>query len=86
MVNGLYTQKRLYFENQEFQELKFEDDRRILPTCVISVLKAKRLLHKGCETYLAHVVDKSTPEVTLDSVSVVQKSFDVFPKNLPSLL
>ena len=82
----MYTQRRLYFENQEFQELKFEDDKRILLTCVISVLKAKRLQHKGYETNLAYVVDKSTPEVTLDSMLVVQKSLDVFSKNLPSLL
>ena len=46
-------------------------DRRILPMCVISALEAKRLLHKGCEAYLAHVVDISTPKVTLGSVSIV---------------
>ena len=32
---------------------------------MISALEAKRLLHKGCEANLAHVVDKSTLEVVL---------------------
>ena len=40
-----------------YLELEFEGDRRILPTCVILALEAKRLLHKGCEAYLVHMVD-----------------------------
>ena len=54
--------------------------------CVISVLEENRLLLKGCETYLAHVVDKSTPVVILESVLVVQEFSDVFSEDLPSLL
>ena len=54
-----------------YLDLEFECDRRILPTCVILALEAKRLLHKRCETYLAHVIDKSLSEITLDSVLVV---------------
>ena len=67
-------------------ELEFDDDRRILPTCVISRLKAKRFLHKGCEAYLVHVIDKSSFEVTLDSVPVVQEFLQVFSKDLPIYL
>ena len=52
---------------------------------MISVLEAKRLLHKGCEVYLAHVVDKSFSKVTLDSVQIVQEFQDVFPENLLGL-
>ena len=65
--------------------MEFEGDRRILPTCVIFALKAKRLLHKGCETYLAHVIDKSNPEVTIESVLIVCEFSDVFPNDLPGL-
>ena len=53
--------------------------------CVISALKAKRLLHKGCEAYLAHVIDTSTLGVTLESVSIVREFSDVFLENLPRL-
>ena len=52
---------------------------------MISALKTKRLLHKGCEAYLAYVVDKSTPKVALDSVLVVQEFQDVFLENLLSV-
>ena len=49
---------------------------------MILALEAKRLLHKGCEAYLAHVVDMSTPKVTLRSVPILQKFSDIFFKNL----
>ena len=41
--------KKIVFRKPGYPELEFEGDRQILPTCVISALEAKRLLHKGCE-------------------------------------
>ena len=52
---------------------------------MILALEAKRLLHKGCEAYLAHVIDKSKPEVFIESVSVVCEFFDLFPDDLLGL-
>ena len=66
-----YFTKKVVFRKPRFPELKFEGDRRILPTCVISTLEAKRLLYKDCETYLAHVIDTSISKVTLESVPIV---------------
>ena len=63
--------KKVVFQKSGFPELEFKSDCRVLPTCVILALGAKRLLHKGCEAYLAHVVDKSSPKVTLENVPVV---------------
>ena len=65
--------------------MEFERDRRVLPTCVISTLEAKRLLHKGCEAYLTHVIDTSTSEVTLENMLVVREFSIVFPKDLAGL-
>ena len=56
-----------------------------MPTCVISTLKAKRLLRKGCEAYLTHVIDTSTAKLTLENVPLVREFSDVFPKDLPRL-
>ena len=42
-------------------------------------------IYKGCEAYLAHLVDTSTFEVTLRSVSVVREFSDVFFEDLPGL-
>ena len=72
--------KKVVFQKPGFSKLEFEGDRKVLPTYVISVLEAKRLLHKGCEAYLAHVIDTSTSKMTLESVSVVQEFSDVFLK------
>ena len=65
--------------------MEFEGDRRVLPTCMISVLEAKRLLHKGCEAYLAHVINTSTLEMTLENVPVVREFSDVFLEDLSRL-
>ena len=77
--------KKILFWKLGYPEFKFKGDKRVLPTCLISVLETKRLPHMRCDAYLAHVVDKSSLEVTLDGVLVVQEFPDVFPKNLPCL-
>ena len=77
--------KKVVLKKSRYLDLEFEDDRKFLPTCVISVFEAKRLLHTWCEVYLAHVIDKLTPEVVLDSVSVVRKFLDIFSKDLSGL-
>ena len=80
-----YFTKKVVFRKPRFLKLKFEGDCRVLPTCVISALETKRLLHKGCEAYLAHVIDTSTSKVTLESVSVMREFSDVFLEDLPWL-
>ena len=70
--------KKIGFKKSGYLDLEFEGDRRILPMCVISTFEVKRLLHKRCEAYLTHVVDKSTPEVVLDSVRIVREFPGVF--------
>ena len=80
-----YFTKKIVLKKPGYPKLEFEDDRRILSTCVISALEARRLLYKGCEAYLAYVIDKSTPEVTLDNVPVVREFLDVFPEDLSGL-
>ena len=63
--------KKVIFQKPGFFELDFEGDCRVLPTCVILALEAKRLLYKGYEAYLAHVIDTSTPIMTLKNVPIV---------------
>ena len=77
--------KKVVFRKPRFLELEFEGDRRVLPTYVISVLEAKRLLYKSYEAYLAYVIDISIPKVTLENVPVVREFSDVFIENFPRL-
>ena len=77
--------KNVVFRKPGFLELEFKGGRRVLPTCVISTFEAKRLRYKGCEAYLAHVVDISISEVTLRNVLIVREFSNVFFEDLPRL-
>ena len=77
--------KKIVFKKLGYLDLEFEGDRRILPTCVISALKANRLQHKGCEAYLTYVVDKSTLEVALDNVPILREFSYMFSEDLSGL-
>ncbi|KAM1179409.1 hypothetical protein ACFX2G_018988 [Malus domestica] len=52
---------------------------------VISAMNAKRLLSKGCQGYLAHVVLNDDALSSVEDVRVVRYFPDVFPEDLPGL-
>ena len=52
---------------------------------MIFVLEAKKLLFKGCESYLVHVVDTSVNEIKLENVPVACEFPDVFSEDLSRL-
>ena len=69
-----------HLEKYRYPKFEFDGDRRVLPTCMISEFEAKRLLLKGCESYLAHVVDTSVTEVKLENVPIVCEFPDFFQR------
>lgn len=74
--------KEVILQSLEGAEVVFTGERRILPFCVISTLKALKLVRKGYPAYLAHVIDISREEPKLENVPVVSE----FPDELPGLL
>ena len=52
---------------------------------MISAMQAQRLLRKGCETFLALVLDSKRGQIELENILVVKDFLDVFPKELPSI-
>ncbi|XP_070007953.1 uncharacterized protein [Nicotiana sylvestris] len=52
---------------------------------VISFLKARQMVEKGCLAYLAYVRDTTAETPTIDSVPVVQEFSYVFPSDLPGM-
>ena len=52
--------KEVRFVKPDGVEVIFKGRRRALPACVILAVKAKKLLSKGCEAYLAHVTERKT--------------------------
>ena len=70
-VSMNFFTKKIRFEKPGYPKLEFVGDRRILSTCVISTLEAKRLFLKGCESYLTYVVDTFVIKINMENVPVV---------------
>ena len=54
-------------------------------TTIISLLKARKCVSKGCSSYLAYVVDSKLEKTGVTDVDVVREFPDVFPEDLPCL-
>ena len=52
---------------------------------VISTMQASRFLRKGCEAFLALVLDSKRGQVKLENIRVVKEFSNAFPEELPSL-
>ncbi|WRX10265.1 Reverse transcriptase domain - like 10 [Theobroma cacao] len=77
--------KEVVLRNSEGAEIVFVGKHRVLPSCVISAIKASKLVQKGYSTYLACVIDTSKGEPKLENVPIVSEFPDVFPDDLPGL-
>ncbi|KAL6179594.1 hypothetical protein ACLB2K_051107 [Fragaria x ananassa] len=66
-------------------EVTFQGERDVIPSCLISAVAARKLLNKGCQAYLAHVVDTRKGEVRMEDIPVVNEFPDVFLDELLGL-
>ncbi|KAA3487947.1 DNA/RNA polymerases superfamily protein [Gossypium australe] len=71
-------------------ELKCQNNEIILVesgelTIVISSISAQRFIRKGCEAFLAYVLNTKVSKLKIESVPVVCEYPDVFPEELPGL-
>ena len=53
--------------------------------CVISCIQENYLLRKGCQGFLASVVDLQNKELEIGDIPIVREFSDVFPNDLPRL-
>ncbi|KAL8146992.1 hypothetical protein AgCh_004637 [Apium graveolens] len=51
----------------------------------LTIVQAKKLLRKGCESFLAYVVDSEKGNPSIEDIPVVNEFPDVFPDELPGL-
>ncbi|OWM63611.1 hypothetical protein CDL15_Pgr008154 [Punica granatum] len=77
--------KEVVFRLLDELEFNFCGDQWSVPSKFISFLKASKLLKKGCEAYLAHVVATEVDSSKLSEIPVVCEFPDVFPNELPGL-
>nr|GEZ26320.1 reverse transcriptase domain-containing protein [Tanacetum cinerariifolium] len=52
---------------------------------LISCIKTKRYISRGCQIFMIQVVEKKSDEKRLEDIPVVKEFPDVFPKDLPGL-
>nr|GFB55266.1 reverse transcriptase domain-containing protein [Tanacetum cinerariifolium] len=65
--------------------LRVESDKGVSRIKVISCIKARKYVERGCHMFLAHVTKKKSKEKRLEDMSVIRNFPEVFPKELPGL-
>ncbi|KAM2004949.1 hypothetical protein ACFX15_000188 [Malus domestica] len=77
--------KSVTFLRPGLPEITFVGERSGVRHGVISAIRVKKLLSKGCQGYLAHVVLNYVDSGSVEEVGVVRHYPDVFPDDLPGL-
>ena len=52
---------------------------------VISAMEARCFLRKGCEAFLALILDSKREQVNFENIHVMREFLDVFPEELPGV-
>nr|GFB77717.1 putative reverse transcriptase domain-containing protein [Tanacetum cinerariifolium] len=52
---------------------------------LISYIKTKRYISRGCQIFMIQVVEKKSDEKRLEDIPVVKEFPDIFPEDLPGL-
>nr|GFA42440.1 reverse transcriptase domain-containing protein [Tanacetum cinerariifolium] len=73
---------RLPYENKM---LIVESDKGVSRLKVISCIKARKYVERGCHLFLAPVTEKKSKEKRLEDVPVIRDFPEVFPEELPGL-
>ncbi|KAJ8756237.1 hypothetical protein K2173_025049 [Erythroxylum novogranatense] len=78
-------QKTVEFELDSGKRVVFVGDRKASPPRIVSALTAEKMMRKGCEAFLAYVIDTKADRGKLEDIPVVREFLDVFPEELPGL-
>ena len=79
-------EKSVTFHRLGLLEVTFVGEQSGVRHAVIATVRAKRLLAKGCQEYLAHVVLNDIAPSSVEDVKVVRHLPDIFPEDLLGLL
>ncbi|KAA0064281.1 reverse transcriptase [Cucumis melo var. makuwa] len=77
--------KEVVFRKPGFAEVLFRGMRKVVSRSLISILKAEKLLRKGCTSFLAHIVIVQREKFKPEDVPVVKELLDVFSVDLSGL-
>ena len=77
--------KRVTLRTPSGKEVTFIGDRSNHLSNVISAATARMMVRKGCEAYLAYVIDTKKAEPSLSDIPTISDCLDVFPEEFPRL-
>ena len=77
--------KRVTLRTPSGEEVTFISERSNPLSNVISATTARTMVRKGCEAYLAYVIDTKREKSSLLDIPTVCDYPDVFPEELPGL-
>jgi hypothetical protein len=75
-------EKVVYFYKPGDKVLEFKGGRRNIKNCLVSRVRARKMMYKGCIEYMAYLVNKPTELGKIEEVPVVNEYLDVFPAEL----
>ncbi|TYK09834.1 Retrotransposon protein [Cucumis melo var. makuwa] len=81
----LQSLDEVVFRKPDFVEVVFRGMRKVVSRSLISVLKAEKLLRKGCIAFLAHIVVVQREKLKPEDVPMVKEFLDIFPDDLSGL-
>jgi len=77
--------KTVTFQGAKGETMVFKGERTSNFTNIISGMVMRKLLKKGCTTYLAYVINSKKGKIGLSNISIVREFPDVFSEELPRL-
>ena len=77
--------KRVTLKTPNEDEVTFISERSNHLSNVISAATARTMVRKGCEAYLAYVIDTVKARPSVSNIPTVSDFSDVFPEELPGL-
>ena len=80
-----YRMKRVTLRTSSGEEVTFIGERSNHLSNVISAATARIMVQKGCEAYLAYVIDTKKVKPSLSDIPTVCDYPDVFPEEFPKL-
>nr|GEV65222.1 hypothetical protein [Tanacetum cinerariifolium] len=84
-ANILCSQKLVRVVNPQGREIIIYGDKRKSEFKLCSMMKARKYMSRGCQAYMAHVVDTNVEKKSAKDVPVVNEFLDVFLEDLSGL-
>jgi len=77
-IGWVNTDKWIVHQNDDNSKYKwknvvFKGERKVVPSCLISVMTTEKLIGKGCPTFLAYVRETKKRSVKLASIPIVRE-------------